>query len=80
MAYILKGKPLTDKQAIYIFNVVVIPMLEYSLNDMTLSEKECTKITSRFVSVIKNKALLACTAPNTLMYMKETYNVCCLWD
>ncbi|RHZ63743.1 hypothetical protein Glove_328g53 [Diversispora epigaea] len=80
MANILKGKPITDKQAIYIFNAVVIPMLEYSLNDMTLSEKECLKITTKFISMIKNKALLPITAPNALIYAKEAYDVCHLWD
>ncbi|RHZ78899.1 hypothetical protein Glove_155g170 [Diversispora epigaea] len=58
MANILKGKPITDKQAIYIFNTVVIPILEYSLNDMMLSEKKCLKIITKFISMIKNKALL----------------------
>src|SRR5437899_11046308 len=72
MAFILRGKPITDKQAIYIFNAVVIPMLKYNLNDMTLSESKCNKITSCFVSNIKNKAFLARTAP----YAKEAYNVC----
>ncbi|RHZ86641.1 hypothetical protein Glove_48g175 [Diversispora epigaea] len=80
MANILKGKPITDKQAIYIFNTVVIPMLEYSLNDMTLSEKECLKITTKFISMIKNKALLLITAPNALIHAKEAYDVCHLWD
>ncbi|RHZ72733.1 hypothetical protein Glove_239g8 [Diversispora epigaea] len=80
MANILKGKPITDKQAIYIFNAVVIPMLEYSLNDMTLSEKECLKITTKFISMIKNKALLPITAPNALIHAKEAYDVCHLWD
>ena len=55
-------------------------MLEYNLNDMTLSESECIKITSRFVSTIKNKAFLARTAPGALLYTKEAYNVCNLWD
>ncbi|RHZ51608.1 hypothetical protein Glove_476g107 [Diversispora epigaea] len=76
MVNILKGKPITDKQAIYIFNAVVIPMLEYSLNDMTLSEKECLKITTKFISMIKNKALLPITAPNALIHAKEAYDVC----
>ncbi|RHZ62073.1 hypothetical protein Glove_344g75 [Diversispora epigaea] len=80
MANILKGKPITDKQAIYIFNAVVIPMLEYSLNDMTLSEKECLKITTKFISMIKNKALLPITAPNALTHAKEAYDVYHLWD
>ncbi|RHZ82908.1 hypothetical protein Glove_103g116 [Diversispora epigaea] len=80
MANILKGKPITDKQAIYIFNAVVIPMLEYSLNDMTLLEKECLKITTKFILMIKNKALLPITAPNALIHAKEVYNVCHLWN
>src|SRR6266496_4055271 len=80
MAFILRGKPITDKQAIYIFNAVVIPMLEYSLNDMTLSEKECLNITSKFISVIKNKALLPITVPNALIHAREAYDVCSLWD
>ncbi|RHZ83449.1 hypothetical protein Glove_92g59 [Diversispora epigaea] len=62
------------------FVPVVIPMLEYSLNDMTLSEKECLKITTKFISIIKNKALLPITAPNVLIHAKEAYDVCHLWD
>src|SRR6185295_5299855 len=80
MASTLRGKYITDKQAIYIFNAVVVPMLEYNLNDMTLTENECWKMTTRFLSVIKNKALLARTSPNAIMYAKEAYNVCNLWD
>ncbi|RHZ74336.1 hypothetical protein Glove_226g47 [Diversispora epigaea] len=79
MTFILREKPITDKQAIYIFNAVVIPMLEYNLNDMTLTESECVKITSHFISTIKNKALLARTAPGALLYTKEAYNVVNLW-
>ncbi|RHZ51423.1 hypothetical protein Glove_478g56 [Diversispora epigaea] len=74
MANILKGKPITDKQARYIFYAVVIPMLEYSLNDMTLSEKEFLKITTKFISMIKNKTLLPIMAPNALIYAKEALN------
>ncbi|RHZ87129.1 hypothetical protein Glove_40g121 [Diversispora epigaea] len=55
-------------------------MLEYSLNDMTLSEKECLKITTKFISMIKNKALLPITAPNALIHAKKAYDVCHLWD
>jgi len=80
MAYLLRGKPITDTQAIYIFNMVVIPMLEYNLNDMVLTETECAKITTKFLSVIKNKACLTCTTPNALMFAREAYNVCNLWD
>ncbi|RHZ72488.1 hypothetical protein Glove_242g172 [Diversispora epigaea] len=55
-------------------------MLEYSVNDMTLSEKECLKITTKFISMIKNKALLPITMPNALIHAKEAYDVCHLWD
>ncbi|RHZ66065.1 hypothetical protein Glove_309g14 [Diversispora epigaea] len=55
-------------------------MLEYSLNDMTLLEKECLKITTKFISMIKNKVLLPTTMPNTLIHAKEAYDVCHLWD
>jgi hypothetical protein len=78
MATILRGKQITDKQVIYIFNVVIIPMLEYNLNDMTLTEKECNKIASGFIAIIKNKACLARTSPNALIYAKEVYRVCYL--
>ncbi|RHZ60928.1 hypothetical protein Glove_350g64 [Diversispora epigaea] len=73
--YVTKnGKPITNKQAIYIFNAVVILMLEYSLNDMTLLEKECLKITTKFISMIKNKTLLPITTPNTLIHAKKILN------
>src|SRR4051812_29441298 len=55
-------------------------MLEYNLNDMTISIKECEKITNRFINVIKNKALLSRTTPNALIYAKEAYGVCNLWE
>jgi hypothetical protein len=80
MAYIMRGKQITDKQAIYIFNAVVMPMLEYNLNDMVLNENECKKITTSFLTIIKYKASLSATIPNAVLYAKEGYNVFNLWE
>ena len=73
-------KQITDKQARYIINQVLFPSIEYLLNDMTLTEKECSKYNSKINKVFRHKAHLASTAPDCILHMESGYKLFNIWD
>ena len=74
VANILKRKPLTDKQLLYLWNMVVIPRLEYRSQLMMLKRSDCDNIVSHFRKIFKNKLHLAITAPNAIFENTLIYN------
>jgi exonuclease III/ribonuclease HI len=77
---ILKWKTITDKQARYIINQVLFPRIEYLLNDMVLTERECNILNSPISKVFKQKAKLPSTTIDSLLYSPFGYRLFNLWD
>ncbi|GBC20729.2 hypothetical protein GLOIN_2v1479662 [Rhizophagus irregularis DAOM 181602=DAOM 197198] len=68
-------KKLSDKQMSFIFNVLIIPKIEYHAQMIILTEEECNSLIAPFRMLYKNKIGLARTAPNALMHTREFYNL-----
>jgi hypothetical protein len=77
---IIKRKPLTDKQMIYITNMVLVPIITYRLQNTVLTEKECLELMAPIRKTIKNKLKFTITAPNCMMNSKYFYNIADLWS
>ena len=73
-------KRITDKQAIYITNTVIIPTIEYRLHNIILKRSTCDNILSKYLTMIKHKAKLSRTSPNSTMLNPYIYNVYNIWD
>ena len=70
----IRQKQITDKQLLYLWNMVVIPTIEYRAQLTALTQNECSKITSIFRRIFKNKLNLSITAPNAIMENRYIYN------
>jgi exonuclease III/ribonuclease HI len=72
--HIINNKRITDKQLLYLWNMVVIPRIEYRTQITYLGFEDCNKITSFFRKFFKHKLNLSLTAPNALMENRYIYN------
>ena len=54
--------------------MVIIPTIEYRVQLTALTQNECSKITSIFSRIFKNKLNLSITAPNAIMENRYIYN------
>ena len=57
----LKTKHITDRQVSYIINTVIIPILEFHIHNIILTQTTCNKILSSYLSIAKYKSNLATT-------------------
>ena len=71
----LNTKIITDKQASYIINTVIIPILEYRIHNIVLSQSTCNKILTKYLTVAKHKAKLAKTTPNSTLLNHNIYGI-----
>ena len=71
----LSKKKVTDKQVLYILNRVLIPRLEYRMQLCYLQEKECIKLTAKYMGKFKNAINLSKTCPNSIMTHKGIYGL-----
>ena len=67
MCNIIKRKPITDKQLLYLYNMVIIPRIEYRTQLTILSKRDCDSIIAPFRQLYKNKIRLSSTAPNAIL-------------
>jgi hypothetical protein len=75
MTTILKRKRCTDKEFRYIINHVLMPALEFLMQDMVIPARECENMNSMIIKFFKNKTNLATTAINSGIHWKEGYNI-----
>ncbi|MGF7231783.1 hypothetical protein, partial [Arachidicoccus sp.] len=63
----LRYKKLTNKQLIYLHNMVLMPKVLFRLKSTLLSEKDCHAISLPFRSVFKRSLQLVSTTPNNFL-------------
>ena len=80
IAQTLARKAITDKQIRYIINHVLMPALEYLLQDLVLTEPECNTINSKIMQTFKHKIHLPTTAINSGIYMHTGYKIFNIYD
>lgn len=70
----VRWKKLTEKIIVMIWNVVIIPAIEFQLQAVVLTEAECDKIMVKVNNVVKHSCFLPTSCPNAVMYDKELFN------
>src|ERR1700740_94789 len=76
---LLKRKPLTNLQMIYIINMIVMLTIAYRTQTNIFTEKECNDIMAIIRKPLKNKLKFKSTAPNFLMKNTHLYKLMDLW-
>src|SRR5581483_9719713 len=77
---LLCRKKITDKQYRYIINQVLMPALEYLIQDTILTQQECNHINSKIISTFKHKLGLPWTAINSGIYLHTGYKIFNIYD
>src|SRR5918994_6408837 len=76
----MKPKLLTDKQIIYIFNVVILPWLLYRIQLTFLNHKFCDQIMGSFRQLLRSKLRLSKDTPLAVFHSPISYNLLHLFD
>ena len=72
---IAETKHITDIQAYYIINTVIIPTIEYCFYNIVLSQNTCNKILTQHIGLVKHKAKLSRTIPTSTLLHPQIYNI-----
>ncbi|CAB4440133.1 unnamed protein product [Rhizophagus irregularis] len=75
MAALLAPKKLLAQHVAYLYNVVLLPRLEFRLQTSLFSEPTVQSIISPMLSLLKKKAGLASTTPLALLYLKVPFSI-----
>jgi exonuclease III len=74
-AKLIKSKSITDKHMMYLFNVLIIPKIEYRAQVRNFTAEQNDKLLRPFRRVFKNKLKFAITAPNSIVENSLIYNI-----
>src|SRR5260363_176110 len=77
---IARTKQITDTQARYIINTVIIPTIEYRIQNIVINRSACNKILSHHIGLVKHKAKLSRTIPTSTLLHPQIYNIKNIWD
>ena len=66
---------ITEKQAIYIINNVIIPQIFYHLNSSFLSNTQLSSLNHYYTNIVKQKAKLSRSLPNLFLYYPDIYSL-----
>jgi hypothetical protein len=80
MCEILKCKKITDKQLLYLFNMVIIPRIKYRTQITFLSKQDCDNIVVPFHKLFKHKLKMAFSMPNAVLENHYIYKFRDLWE
>lgn len=72
---IMKRKVVTDKQVCKLWNINMIPALEYQLLGVVISETEAKLLMAPVNTLIKHKCKMPSSLPNCIIYDKDLYGV-----
>ncbi|KAF9407792.1 hypothetical protein BGZ76_005990, partial [Entomortierella beljakovae] len=72
---ILARKAITDKQAIYIVNNVLIPRILYRLTTTILPSNMIQKLTAQYTGMVRAKIGYAKGTPNSILYHRRLYGL-----
>src|SRR5436190_1263513 len=71
----MKYKKIIDDQVRYIYNVVIIPRVEYKMLITILSREDINTLTAKIRRLMRNKMGISNTAPNIILTHKDLYNL-----
>ena len=76
----LRRKKASEKQILYVLNRVLISRIEYRTQYCFLSEREYEILTSKYRGILKNKAGIFHTLPNSAVHHKGLLNLKSVWE
>ena len=76
---LIRYKPMTDKQLCYVYNAVILPIIEYRSQLTLFSKEECHKLFTHFRILFKNKFKYSKTIPNALLECRRFYDIKDIW-
>ena len=71
---ILQHKIVTDQQLLYIYNMVIIPRIEFRSQLVFLSKEQCNTLQAPFRILFKHKLKMAKNIPNAILTNSFIYN------
>jgi hypothetical protein len=77
---ILNSKWMTEKQAEYIINKVLVPRIEYRIQHSEISWNTCNDLTKKIRRLARNKAAISNTLPNSAVHHRGIYNIQKIWN
>ncbi|KAG0335347.1 hypothetical protein BG005_004600, partial [Podila minutissima] len=75
MCNILQQKAITDRQAAYIINSVLLPQILYRSTLTILPKSTINIITGKYTKLCKTKSQMPSTTPNSVMHHRNIYGV-----
>ena len=76
----LRKKKVTDKHILYILNRVLIPRIEFRMQHCHLNWNVCNYLTIAYRKLLKNKAMISGTMPNSVIHHKKFYGLKSIWQ
>src|SRR5581483_1563137 len=76
----IRHKRITDKQLLYLYNMVILPKIEYRTQLTYLSQFDCDSIIVPFRKVFKHRLHMAISMPNAILDNHLIYRFRNLWD
>ncbi|GBC01126.1 hypothetical protein RclHR1_04080004 [Rhizophagus clarus] len=67
----LRPAKLSAKQVVYLYNMVLIPKLEYHMQVTHLSDRDCYVATRHVRSLVKQKANFSRALPNPILFLSQ---------
>ncbi|CAB4439657.1 unnamed protein product [Rhizophagus irregularis] len=77
---IFNWKRLNEKQIIAVWNIVIVPRIEYQLAAIVLTKNECNNLMTRLNGIIKKRAGLAKSTPNFILFEKDLLGLKHIYD
>src|SRR5690242_9901946 len=77
---LLQKSTITEKQAIYIINTVILTRFEYRTQNFIYTQPQCDKLTNKYTSIAKHKAGMSKAIPNSTLYNHRIYALRTLWN
>ena len=71
----IKKANITEKQAIYVINSVIFARFSYRIQNTFIKSTTCQATTNRYTAIIKQKAGLAKSIPNLIIWCHLIYNL-----
>ncbi|CAG8681638.1 531_t:CDS:1, partial [Ambispora leptoticha] len=71
----LRHAKITDKQAIYIINSVILTRFAYRIQNTSFSSSQLDKITKSYTNLAKHKAGFASTIPSSTLFHNRIYSL-----
>src|SRR6266496_2935961 len=77
---LLACKKLTDRQLVYLHNIVLPLKCQYLMQATPFTERICRKISSKFHKLLKKKLSLVSSIPNVAVEIDHSYNLVSLFN